>query len=283
MLVNFKDSLMMAQARKYAVGAFNGYNYETFKGIVDAGRECEQPVILAFGAKYLANMSLETAYAMAKSLAAEQAQPVCLHLDHCSDINTVYRAIRVGFNSVMYDGSALPLVENMKNTQQICAAAHACKVTVEAELGCLAAGERSHEGSSDDVAAYTDPLQAQQFANATGVDALAVSIGTVHGLYKGEPKLRLDLLKKIRALVKTPLVLHGGSGLARDDIFACIANGIVKININTEISVHAVERTVQELAQGQPHFSELSLHQIGYVKEIAKKYIAFFGGQRKIR
>ena len=279
MLVNFGDILKVAYRNNYAVGAFNGYNYETFKGIIDAGSETGMPVILALGAKYLKNMPLSTAYALAKSMGEESETLICLHLDHCSDLDTVFRAIRAGFGSVMYDGSALPYAENVRNTKLVCQIAHACGVSVEAELGSLAAGDRSHEGTAADVEAYTEPALAKQFVEATGVDALAVSIGTVHGLYKAEPNIRFDILKSINKLVSVPLVLHGGSGLAEKDILGCIARGIAKINVNTEISVYAVEKTTELLAADQPHFSELSLNQVDYVKEIVKKYIAFFSRQ----
>ena len=173
MLVNLKCILDEAYKNYYAVGSFNGYNFETFKGIVEAGAETNTPVILAFGAKYLPNMSVETAAAMAKSLSEEVSIPVCLHLDHCKDQNVVYRALKAGFGSVMYDGSALPFEENLRNTLDVCRVAHACGASVEAELGSLAAGERSHEGSAEDVEAYTDPEAAKQFVDGTGVDALA--------------------------------------------------------------------------------------------------------------
>jgi fructose-bisphosphate aldolase class II len=191
-------------------------------------------------------------------------------------MDVVFCAIRNGFTSVMYDGSALSFAENAANTRQVCAVAHACGVSVEAELGCLAAGERSHEGSADDVASYTEPAAAKTFVEETNADALAVSIGTVHGLYKGKPDLRIDILRKIHKLLAAPLVLHGGSGLPEADISRCIANGIRKININTEVSVYTVDKTAELLAAEQPHFSELSLCQTGYVKDIVKKYIAFF-------
>lgn len=276
MLVTLQDILKEAYRGQYALGAFNGYNYETFKGIIDAGCETQTPVILAFGAKYLKNMPLEAAHALARALSEKATIPVCLHLDHCSELDTVFRAINAGFGSVMYDGSALPFAENLKNTELVCKAAHACGVSVEAELGCLAAGERSHEGAVTDVEAYTEPAAAREFVAATQVDALAVSVGTVHGLYQAAPVLRLDLLAEINTLLAMPLVLHGGSGLSAKDITACIASGIAKINVNTEISVYTVEQTTQLLAGSQPHFSELSLHQIDYVKTIAKKYIAMF-------
>lgn len=275
MLVNFNDILNEAYINHYAVGSFNGYNYETFKGIIDAGIETKTPIILAFGAKYLKNMPLEMAYSIAKSLGERIETPICLHLDHCSDMDTVFRAIRTGFGSVMYDGSSLPFEENVKNTKLVCDIAHACGASVEAELGSLAAGERSHEGSESDVEAYTEPTAAKQFVDATQVDALAISIGTVHGLYKAEPNLRIDILETINKLLAMPLVLHGGSGLAEKDILRCISNGIAKINVNTEISVYAVDKTSELLADKQPHFSELSLNQVGYVKDIVKKYITF--------
>lgn len=279
MLTNFSGILHQAYNNKYAVGSFNAYNYETFKGIIDAGVETNTPIIVAFGAKYLENMSLETAMAIVKSIAQDISIPVCLHLDHCSDLDTIFKAIKAGFGSVMYDGSALPFEENVKNTKLVCEVAHACNVSVEAELGSIAAGEKSHEGKETDVEAYTDPLAAKKFVEESKVDALAVSIGTVHGLYKGKPNIRIDILKSINEKLSIPLVLHGGSGTPEEDILNCIANGISKINVNTEISTYTIEQSTQLLEKKQPHLSVLSLKQIDNVKEIVKKYISFFGNQ----
>ncbi len=276
MLVNFDQMLKKALSGHYAVGSFNVYNYETIKGVLETAEELKKPVIIALGAKYLENMSLESFVALVKSMAGKSEIPVCMHLDHCSDMDTVYRAIKAGFGSVMYDGSALPFAENAKNTKAVCDVAHACGVTVEAELGSLAAGEKSHEGSADDKQVYTDPAAAKEFVDITGVDALAVSVGTVHGLYKGEPNVRVDILKKINAALGIPLVLHGGSGTPEATIRECIQNGITKINVNTEISVYAVEKTTELLSTKQPHLSSVSLSQIKYVKEVVKKYVDFF-------
>lgn len=276
MLTNLSGILKEAYENKYAVGSFNGYNYETFKGIIDAGVETNTPIIVAFGAKYLKNMSLDTAYVIVRSLAEDIPIPVCLHLDHCSDLDIIYRAIKAGFGSVMYDGSALPFEENLKNTKLVCEIAHACNVSVEAELGSLAAGERSHEGKETDVEAYTDPDAAKEFVEETKVDALAVSIGTVHGFYRGTPNIRIDLLKSINEKLSIPLVLHGGSGTPEEDILNCIANGIAKINVNTEISAYTVEKSTELLSKEQPHLSVLAISQTEYIKEIVKKYIAFF-------
>lgn len=277
MLTNLKTIVDEAYAKKYAVGSFNGYNSETFRGIIEAGVETKTPIILAFGAKYLSNMSLSMAAAVTKTLAADLDIPVCLHLDHCKDMNVVFQALKAGFGSVMYDGSMLPYEENLANTKKVCEVAHACGASVEAELGSIAAGEKSHEGSASDVQAYTDPKLAGEFVRETGVDALAVSVGTVHGLYKGKPNIRIDILEEIDKNTQIPLVLHGGSGVPEEDILNCIAHGIAKINVNTEISVYTVESTAKYLQEEQPHFSVLSLKQEEYVKEIVKKYIAFFG------
>lgn len=277
MLTNLKTILDVAYANKYAVGSFNGYNSETFRGIIEAGKETKTPIILAFGAKYLTNFSLESAAALTKSLAEDLDIPVCLHLDHCSDMDVVFRAIKAGFGSVMYDGSMLPYEQNLANTKKVCDVAHACGVSVEAELGSLAAGDKSHEGSADDKEVYTDPKLAKEFVEFTKVDALAVSVGTVHGLYKGKPNIRFDILEEINKEVGIPLVMHGGSGIPEEDILKSIANGISKINVNTEIATYAVEQTAKYLQEKQPHFSVLSLKQEEFVKDIVKKYIAFFG------
>lgn len=277
MLTNLKTILDVAYANKYAVGSFNGYNSETFRGIIEAGKETNTPIILAFGAKYLTNFSLESAAALTKSLAEDLDIPVCLHLDHCADMDVVFRAIKAGFGSVMYDGSMLPYEQNLANTKKVCEVAHACGVSVEAELGSIAAGDKSHEGSADDKEVYTDPKLAKEFVKITKVDALAVSVGTVHGLYKGKPNIRFDILEEINKEVGIPLVMHGGSGIPEDDILKSIANGISKINVNTEIATYVVEQTTKYLQEKQPHFSVLSLKQEEFVKEIVKKYIAFFG------
>ena len=276
MLVNLKEILAPAYEKHYAVGSFNCYSYETFRGCIAAGEEMGAPVIAAFGAAYLANMSLETAHAIAASLAREADVPVCLHLDHCSDLDVICRAIKAGVGSVMYDGSGLPFAENVENTRAVCAVAHACGVSVEAELGSLAVGADSHEGRSEDVEQYTDPEAAREFVAATEVDALAVSIGTVHGLYKGKPHIRTDVLEEIHRVVDVPLVLHGGSGTPEEDLRACIARGIAKINVNTEISSAVVAQTTQLLTREKPHYSILSLRQVDYVKTVVKKYIELF-------
>lgn len=154
--------------------------------------------------------------------------------------------------------------------------AHAVGVSVEAELGSLAAGENSHEGKKTDKEIYTDPEKAKEFIEETNVDALAVSIGTVHGLYKGTPNIRVDILKEINEKCNIPLVLHGGSGTAEEKIKECIKNGISKINVNTEISDYVISKTKELLESEKPHFSVLSLKQQEFVEEVVLKYINLF-------
>ena len=276
MFTNFNDMLSEAYKNHRAVGSFNWYNFETLLGIIEAGNQLGAPVIASFGAKYLSNMELDTAAALTESLAKASRYPVCLHLDHCSDKAVIVRAVRAGFGSVMYDGSKLSFEDNIRNTAEICDIAHACGVSVEAELGSLAAGIDSHEGSADDREIYTDPDTAARFVSETGVDALAVSIGTVHGMYKGTPNIRTDILADINKAVSSPLVLHGGSGTPVDKLLACIDNGICKINVNTEISEYVVSHTKELLETEKPHLSVLSLKQKDWVKEVVSKYITLF-------
>lgn len=278
MLENFVKMLYNAYERKEAVGSFNFYNYETLRGILQAAHEEKVPVIASFGKKYLKNMSLEEVGALAKAAVSEEDK-VCLHLDHCNDLGIIYQAVKAGFTSVMYDGSALSYEDNIKNTKKVCEVAHACGVSVEAELGSLAAGEHSHEGSSDDREVYTNPAAAAQFVRETGVDALAVSIGTVHGMYKGVPNIRVDILQEINEQTRIPLVLHGGSGTPEEKLRQCIYNGISKINVNTEISEYAVKNIKELLSKEQPHLSVISLEQTKYVSEVVKKYIRIFLGK----
>ena len=277
MLVNMKTVLSLAQKDGVAVGSFNVYSYETIKGVLDCAEQKQTPVIVAFGERYLENMDFDTVYNLVQSVSKNFQVPFALHFDHCNNLDNVYRAIKAGFTSVMYDGSALDYNENIANTAKVVEVAHACNVSVEAELGSLAAGKHSHEGSAGDEEVYTNPEQAQEFVTRTGVDALAVSIGTVHGMYKGKPNIRIDILKKIKEKVSIPLVLHGGSGTPDETIRECIQNGICKINVNTEISMYTVEQ-LKALLNGEKsyHLSVCSLKQVEFIKEVVGKYMSLF-------
>lgn len=276
MLTNFNSMLQAAYDQKKAIGSFNFYNYETLKGILQAAELRNTPVIVSFGKKYLSNMSFDEVKAITAAASGLYKTDICLHLDHCDNMELIYQAIRAGFTSVMYDGSALPFEENTANTKRICEVAHASGVSVEAELGSLAAGAASHEGSADDVEVYTNPDAAEEFVRETNVDALAVSIGTVHGLYKGTPNIRVDILQAINDKLHMPLVLHGGSGTPEEKVKECISNGIAKINVNTEISDYTVQHTRDLLAKENPHLSVVALNQMQYVSEVVQKYMNIF-------
>lgn len=275
MIANLNDVLYQALDKKYAVGAFNVYNYETIKAVIEAIRENKTPAIIAFGEKYLANMELKEVANLVRTMTLDLDLPVVLHLDHTKDMDIIKKAIDSGFTSVMYDGSHLSFKENLENTKKVVEYAHRANVTVEAELGSIALG--SHSNEDEGVTAYTDPNQAKEFVEKTKVDCLAVSIGTVHGMYKGEPNISVDRLREIKALVNIPLVLHGGSGTPKNTVHECIRNGIAKINVNTEISRQVVS-LFRETINKKPevHFSQLSVKAVKVAKETIIEHMEMF-------
>lgn len=276
MIVNLKEILYQAKENKYAVGSFNIYSYTTIKGVMNALQSLELPGIIAFGEKYFENMDLEEVVALVKLIDKKSEKtPVAIHLDHCKSINHIIQAIQAGFTSVMYDGSDLDYIENVMKTKKVVDMAHAANVSVEAELGSLALGTHSNEDSAKQI--YTDPEQAKDFIEKTSVDALAVSIGTVHGMYKGDPKINVDVLKNINNNVNIPLVLHGGSGTPENVILECIKNGICKINVNTEISMNVV-KGVSKLVEGGKylHLSKIELEERDLVEQVVSKYAKMF-------
>ena len=265
--------LHAARSEGTAVAAVNFYSFESARGALLAARDADRPVILAFGARYLKNLSLTQAAALARCCAEGLNVRWALHLDHCSDLNVVRAAIDTGFDSVMYDGSALQFADNIRNTAQVVSWAAESGADVEAELGAVKTGAHSAEDSGS-VELYTDPAQAAEFVRSTGIDALAVSIGTVHGLYKGTPHIRLDILEAIRAAVDTPLVLHGASGTGRGLLQDTIRRGICKINVNTELSM-AGAAAAKELLDREPaaHLSSLSLTITEAFRKAAESYM----------
>ncbi|AQX56131.1 class II fructose-bisphosphate aldolase [Priestia flexa] len=238
MLANTKDVLINAQKGKYGVAAFNVYSLETVQAAIKAAEKENQPVIIALGERYFPTVDVEGFSAMVRAMEEKASIPVSLHLDHAYEKESIIRAIRCGFSSVMFDGSAYDLEQNMRLTKEIVDIAHMAGVSVEAEIGSLARGAFSDEEEGNGT--LTDPKSAKEFVAETGVDFLAAAIGTVHGMYKGEPKIDLGLLERIRQVVDIPLVLHGGSGTPDEIIKQAIQSGICKINVNTEVSMAAV-------------------------------------------
>lgn len=272
MLRPMKDILAFYDSRNRAAGAFNCYNYETMRGVIEAAEEAQTPVIIAFGENYLPNMELAEVADLASNFSSKYKVDFALHLDHCKSIDLIERAIESGFTSVMYDGSALPFEENLAKASEVVKLAAQANVSVEAELGSIALGAESNEEGADEQ--YTNPEQARIFAEDSGVDALAVSIGTVHGMYTGEPHIRTDILAKINDRVGLPLVLHGGSGTPAETIQQCIDLGIRKINVNTEISSFVSSRIKSLMLEKEKiHYSALSLYARDAVKEIVQQYL----------
>lgn len=270
-LVSGTELLERAAAGGYAVGAFNINNMEIVQAIVEAANEERSPVIMQASQGAIKYAGIEYITALGR-LAAEQAKvPVCLHLDHGTDMQQVMLCIRHGFSSVMYDGSKHPLDVNIANTRKVVDVAHAVGVSVEGELGKIGGVEDDIKVDERD-ALFTDPGEAVRFVNETQVDSFAIAIGTAHGLYKGEPNLDFDRMAKIRGLVgKVPFVLHGGSGIPDWQIKRAIEHGVRKINIDTELR-DAFVRRMQAVIREKP--DEIDPRKIlGPAKEAMKQRV----------
>ncbi len=231
-LVPMADILEKANKEYYAVGGFNINNMEFLQGIIWAAEETDSPLILQASEGAIKYIGMDYVMNMVKAAVKDTHIPVALHLDHGSSFDVIMRCIREGFSSVMFDGSKYPFQENIKLTKEVVKAAHSVGVTVEAELGKIG-------GAEDDVvvedrdAKFTNPDEAEEFVEKTGVDALAIAIGTAHGVYKGKPELDFDRLDKINSLLNMPLVLHGASGVPEEAVRKAVTMGINKVNVNT--------------------------------------------------
>ncbi len=252
LLVTLNEVLPQAQAGKYAVGLFNTVNLEMAKGVLRAAEETQSPVIIGTAEVLLPYASLEELSAFLVPMAQKATVPVVLHFDHGLTEEKIKEAIHLGFTSVMYDCSAVDYEENIRRVAELTQMAHGVHVTVEAELGHVGTNEggSAEGGSSGDEGMYTDPRQAREYVERTGVDALAVAIGTAHGAYAHTPKLDLRRLGEIRAQLDTPLVLHGGSGLSVKDFQCCIEGGISKVNIFTDINTAAAKAAEENWSVG---------------------------------
>ncbi len=239
MLVTLSEILKDAEAKKYGVGLFNMLNLEMARGIIEAAEEERSPLILGVAEVHLPLIPFEYAALIMNDIAKKATVPVCLHFDHGVSFDKIKAAVDAGFSSVMYDGSALPYEENIKNSLEISRMAHAKGVSVEAELGHVGGGEGGTDDGIEEM--YTKVEQVIDFNRRAEIDALAVAIGTAHGKYKTKPVLDINRLAEIYKVSDKPLVLHGGSGLSDDDFRNTIANGIRKINICTEMCVAARE------------------------------------------
>ena len=234
MLVTLTEILKLAEAEKCAVGAFNTPNLTSLKAVIEAAEEANRPVIIMHAQVHeeMGLCKMDEIAPVMLFMADRAKVPVCVHLDHGTDLDYVKRGLDLGFTSVMYDGSTLGEELNFANTSIAVGLAAGYGASVEAEIGSMGARESAAVGEGDE-SIYTDPDAAKLFAEETGIDALACAFGTAHGLYLKQPKLDFDRLEKIKSLVDIPLVMHGGSGVSHEDYRRVIGLGIRKINYYT--------------------------------------------------
>ncbi len=246
MLVTLSEILKIAEEKNCAVGAFNTPNLECILAVLDAAESLQVPVILSHAELHEGISPLAKIGPVMVAMAKAAKVPVCVHLDHCETLSYMEQALEIGFTGVMYDGSTLPYAENLANTKAAVAMAKPYGANVEAEIGTLASREGGEAAAAGPV--YTDPDLAVQFCRETGIDALAPSFGTAHGIYKSKPVLDLDRVKVIAEKTGLPLVMHGGSGVSEEDYRTAIHNGIRKINYYSYMSKAGVAAVQEKLA-----------------------------------
>lgn len=275
-LVTLKPILADAKKRGYAVGSFNMLSLETVRGAIKAAEEMNSPIILQLAEVHTPAAPIEYMAPIMIEAAKEAKVPVAVHFDHASGYESIAKAIKLGFSSVMFDGASNPFSENIRLTKEIVKMAHALGVTVEAELGQVGG---AGDGSKKVQDSLTDINEAIQFTKETEVDALAISIGNLHGEYTEPPVLRFDLLNKISKAIDTPLVLHGGSGISPEDFKKAIKNGMQKVNIGTAIQLSSakhVKSTVERVYKKPTYFSVMGSILDGSY-EAVKEHISIFG------
>ncbi|MDO5100332.1 MAG: class II fructose-bisphosphate aldolase [Eubacteriales bacterium] len=282
-LVTLREILAGTREGKYAVGGFNFNSFEDAQGLIEGAVEKNSPIILMASMSAVKYLGLKQTVGMIKGMAESVDIPVCLHLDHATDVALLKEAIREGFTSVMVDASALPYEENIAMSKAIVDFAKIYGCSVEAELGKVG-GKEEHIVVEDRAATMTDPADVVRFVEETGIDALAVAIGTVHGFYKSEPKLDFDRLEKITKLTDCPLVLHGGTGVPVEDFKKCVRMGMSKINVGTELK-KTYSDAVRTAVKNEPE-SEIDPRKlVAPVKkacaEVVKEKIEIFGSADK--
>ncbi|WP_300279135.1 tagatose-bisphosphate aldolase subunit GatY [Peptacetobacter sp.] len=249
-LVTTKEMLLKAQEGNYAVGAFNVENMEMVMAVVSAAEELNSPVILQTTPSTVKYASLDYYLANVKVAAERASVPVAMHLDHGSSFELAMQALRTGYTSIMIDGSHESFEDNIAVSKAVADACRPSEIPVEAELGKVGGKEDDLDGGEGN--AHTDPQEAKEFVERTGVSSLAIAIGTAHGIYKGEPKIDLERLSEIREVVSVPLVLHGGSGIPDEIIKESIRRGISKVNYATELRI-AFSNGVKNLLAEDPN------------------------------
>lgn len=271
MYINLKEATEKAEKMNCTIGAFNAHNLEMLPSMIDAAKEAGSPIIIQTSvdtAKYIGYRNLVN---VTKGIANNEMVDVVLHLDHAKDFNDIKEAIDAGYSSVMFDGSSLPLKENIMKTKAVVDYAHKYGASVEGELGIIGGTEEGITIDGSEVR-YTDPQDAKYFAEASQVDALAVAIGTNHGQFKSKTNVNIPLLAEINDIVETPLVVHGGTGVKEEDIPELIDNGIRKFNVGTELLVSWTE--TEKLYFGDTKINKSLRHNIIPCNEAVKNIVA---------
>jgi len=282
MLVNLQEILAPAVQGRYGVGLFNTVNLEMTRGVLAAAEETRSPVMIGPAEVLLRFTPLEELAYFLVPMARKANVPVVVHFDHGLAFETCVKALHLGFTSIMYDCSQDSLSENIRKVRELTRVAHALGASVEAELGHVGSAADSVEGDDEGLpgngtADYTDPDDAEVFVRETGVDALAVAVGSAHGTYRRKPRLDFDRIRAIAARTGTPLVLHGGSGLSDDDFRRAIACGISKINIFTDNNMAMAASAAETLQKESASGLDLMMAQIHAVTEASKVKMRLFG------
>ena len=279
-LVTTKSILKKAQEGKYAIGAFNVENMEMVMAVISAAEEMNAPVIMQTTPSTVKYASLDYFLANARVAASQAKVPVVMHLDHGSSFELAAQAFRAGYTSIMIDGSHSSFEDNIKISKAVVDMCKPAGIAVEAELGKVGGKEDDLDGGDG---GFTDPQEAKEFVERTGVDSLAVAIGTAHGMYKGEPKLDLDRLSQIKEVVSIPLVLHGGSGIPDSKVQESIEIGICKVNYATELRIAFTNGVNKYLKENKDAIDPKKYNKAGMeeVKAFVKEKIKVCGCENK--
>lgn len=284
MLVTVKQITQKAKKGNYGVGAFNAPNLEITKAIVLAAEKTNSPVIISTSEKELSYAGVNEIAAIVTSLAKNSKVPVALNLDHGSSFDMAKKCINAGYSSVHFDGSSLPLSQNIKITKKIVNLAHKNGVSVEGEIGHIGGASSLHTSKIDvDEDSLADPKIVKEFFEKTGVDVIAVAVGSAHGMYKTAPKLDFLRIKKIEDYVKVPLVLHGGSGIPDTQIKKAIKLGMRKINVNTELRIAFSQTLRKTLANNKDEVVPYNIlpASVEAVSKVVEEKIKVFGSKNK--
>lgn len=277
MLVNLNEVLLDAQKNHYAVGLFNTTDTDMLQAVIEAAEKLRSPVIIGTAEILLPYGELSLIAPSVIAAAKRASVPVVVHYDHGLTFERCMEALRLGFSSVMYDGSAKPYEQNVAETREIVKIAHAFHTTVEGEIGHVG----NADGADPSVDRYTTVSEAQKYLEDTGVDALAIAIGTAHGQYKTAPQLSFDRLREIRSATSVPLVLHGGSGLSDSDFRQAIEHGIAKVNIFTDLCLAGMKANAQSVQDGSDYLAARNAKKDAIAAAVERK-ILLFGSSGKV-